>query len=171
MAGLFTISILDGGLQAKLAKMEAAAQGRILYERVGAAVLSQVQLGFRSATDPWGFKWAPLKIRKGTPLTNSGILRRSITKRADDSGVTVGTNLKYARVHQFGATITAKNGAFLAIPRPGGGVFLKKSVYVPARPFLPLDPATGATRLPEKWRAAVVARLKSHFVAAMKEGA
>jgi phage virion morphogenesis protein len=171
MAGVISFRILDGGLKAKLDKLEQAAQTKALYERVGAGVLTQVQLGFRSAQDPWGFKWTPPKLRKGQPLSDTGRLRRSIRAVADNDGVTVGTNLKYARIHQFGGTITAKNAPFLAIPRPGGGIFRKKSVFIQARPYLPLNPATGETTLPAKWRAAVVSRIKAHFLEVMKEPA
>lgn len=170
MAGVFSVTVHDTGLKAKLDKIAASAESKTVFERVGAAVLSKVQLGFRGGVDPWGTAWKPLKLRTGQPLSDTGRLRRSIIAVADDNGVTIGTNLKYARVHQFGATITAKNAPFLAIPKPGGGIFRKKSVTVPARPYLPLN-NEGKVDLPLHWREAIVARLKSHFKSALKEAA
>lgn len=65
-------------------------------------------------------KWKPLskttkkiKARQGKKgpyqiLADSGRLRDSITAKADKDSVTVGTNVEYAAVHQFGA----KKGEF-----------------------------------------------------------
>ncbi|WP_217983784.1 hypothetical protein [Sphingopyxis sp. GW247-27LB] len=41
-----------------------------------------------------------------------------------------------ARILEVGGVITAKNAAALAIPLPGGGVVLRKSVTIPAYPYL-----------------------------------
>jgi phage virion morphogenesis protein len=169
MASAFSILVSDVGLQRKLAKLSQTATNKVLYQRVGAAILTQVQLGFRNASDPWGFAWAKPKLRDGQPLSDTGRLRRSIRAVADDEGVTVGTNLIYAPIHQFGGTIVPKKAKFLRFPNPAGGFFFKKSVFIPARPYLPIDPASGETQLPPKWRAAVVGRIRAHFLEAMKD--
>ena len=169
MASTFSLEILDGGLKAKLAKLQAAADDKTeVFGRVGAAVLSKVQLGFKTGTDPWGNAWAPLKLRKGQPLRDTGRLNRSIRSKPDADGVTIGTNLIYARVHQYGATIVPVKAKRLAFQGPAGPIFAKK-VVVPARPYLPLK--GGSVDLPDTWRAAVVSRLKAHFKAAVKETA
>jgi hypothetical protein len=41
-----------------------------------------------------------------------------------------------ARILEVGGVITAKNAAALAIPLPGGGVAFRKSVTIPAYPYL-----------------------------------
>src|SRR5438445_7278352 len=62
------------------------------------------QLGFRESRDPYGKPWAPLKLRVGgKPLLDRGRLRSSITKSdVTASGFRLGSNLIYARVHQYG---------------------------------------------------------------------
>lgn len=48
-----------------------------------------------------------------------------------------------ARILELGGVIVAKNAAALAIPLPGGGVVFRKSVTIPAYPYL--RPAADAT--------------------------
>ncbi len=55
-------------------------------------------------------------------LQKSGRLRNSIVPRVSDDEVVVGTNLKYAAIHQFGGMA-------------GRG----RKVKIPARPFMPID--------------------------------
>jgi phage virion morphogenesis protein len=57
-------------------------------------------------------------------LQKSGRLRDSIVSKTSKNEVVVGTNLKYAAIHQFGGMA-------------GRG----KKVKVPARPFMPIDAA------------------------------
>ncbi len=52
------------------------------------------------------------------------------------SFVAVGSNLKYAPVHEFGATIRAKNAPFLVFKTLDGAWHKIKKVVIPARPFL-----------------------------------
>jgi len=165
MAGVLTIRVLYGEVERKL---KAADLTKPLFESIGAAILTQVQLGFKFTQSPWGDQWAKPKYRAGQALTDTARLRRSIRSVADKEGVTVGTNLKYARIHQFGGTITAKNAPFLAIPKPGGGIFRKKSVFIPARPYLPIT-ESGRPALPPKWRPLVVSRIKSFYAKALTE--
>lgn len=65
-----------------------------------------------------------------------GSLRASRTS-VGSSGIegSIGTNVEYAGVHEFGATIKAKNGPYLHF-NVGGQWVRKKSVTIPARPFL-----------------------------------
>ena len=77
------------------------------------------QLRFRTATDPDGNPW--LKSRRvseggGQTLSLTRRLRNSLTTAADQNTATVGTNVAYAAIHQFGGVIRAKRGPFLAIP-------------------------------------------------------
>lgn len=65
-------------------------------------------------------------------------------------GIMDSQNAKIGRVHQFGAVIKAKRAKYLAIP-VGGGIVLKKSVKIPARPFLPIRPS-GRVDLPQDWQ-------------------
>src|ERR1043165_1665024 len=62
--------------------------------------------------------WEPLKYRQGTPLTLTAHLRQSITGEVQGNTATLSTDVPYAPVHQYGATIqlpeiSAKNGQAL----------------------------------------------------------
>lgn len=82
--------------------------------------LSDQRRRFISGTAPDGTKWAPLGHPRpnggGLPLRDFGALAASVTARTESDSVIVGSNLVYAGVHQFGATITPKRSKFLAIP-------------------------------------------------------
>jgi phage gpG-like protein len=123
------------------------------------AALTQIQLGFRTSTAPDGSPWAPLKVRSGMPLRDTGRLANSFSARATESGIEVGTNVedKIVVTHQEGRTIvpvTAKRlrfkvpGAIGARGRRGPSSFaFAKKVTIPARPMVPSD-----GELPPKWR-------------------
>jgi phage gpG-like protein len=124
--------------------------------------VSSVQLGFKSGVSPYGASWAPLRLRQGQPLRDTGRLLSSIKPAADPAGVTVGTNVSYAAVHQFGATIRPKKaGGRLVFSGPGGMIFARQ-VKIPARPFMPLD-ASGRTVLPPGYQRVILARIRAHF--------
>ncbi len=61
--------------------------------------------------------------RDGKILNDTGNLKNSITAAFDNDSATVGTNLEYAAIHQFGGMA-------------GRG----RKVKIPARPFLSLTP-------------------------------
>ncbi len=88
---------------------------RRVMERVGAYMVSSTHEKINKATPPN----SPLTIlnkRGRRVLKDTGHLFKSITYRAKKKSVVVGTDRKYAYVHQFGATITPKNADKLAIP-------------------------------------------------------
>ena len=105
----------------------------ILHE-VGNLAKNEAELSFEKETSPFGDKWTPLskqtlKHKKGSKiLTESSMLQRSInsrtklqqTKTSTQGSVSIGTNLEYAPIHQFGGK---------------AGKNLKANI--PARPFLP----------------------------------
>jgi phage gpG-like protein len=65
---------------------------------------------------------APLTIRMkrgSNPLRDRGILMQSITKQVGENWVKVGSGLIYARIHQYGGVISAKQAEKLAIPAFG----------------------------------------------------
>lgn len=99
-------------------------------EGIGRALLTRVQFGFRRSQDPWGAPWRPLVLRRGQPLVDTGILRRSMGYRAERHSVSLGTNIIYAPTHQFG----------------GRGFW---GSTIPARPFLPIQ--NGQVDLPPAW--------------------
>ncbi|MDP8079523.1 phage virion morphogenesis protein [Phocoenobacter skyensis] len=66
-------------------------------------------------------KWLGIKHRKGQILNDTGNLKNSIEKFADNDSATVGTIVEYAAIHQF-----------------GGMAGRNKKVKIPARPFVSL---------------------------------
>ena len=144
------------------AMRQAAANMTPLYDRIGAGLLSQVQLGFKTSTSPYGQAWAALKLRNGQPLRDTGRLRSSITYKSDGDGVTVGTNLRYAAIHQFGGVILPKNKPFLMFKTRDGRFFRMKKVTIPARPFFPITDG-GETVLPASYQRTVIERIQQHF--------
>jgi phage gpG-like protein len=180
VAGLL-FRIDDSKAKQKLAAAEAALGSQELYGVIGAKIANRVRLCFKLGIDPWGKAWKPIKFRAprkdskgrksqtgrrqaganaagtpGQPLRDTGRLQRSISSQPDATGVTVGTNLIYARVHQFGAEIVPKQKKLLAFPGPFGAIVFAKKVVVPARPFLPLRKGSSVVVLPPEWSAEVV---------------
>lgn len=74
-----------------------------------------------------------------TLASKTGTLRRSITKVVRVAGqrvvAKIGTRLKYAAVHEFGATIRPVRARLLRWEDETGAHFAKQ-VKIPARPFL-----------------------------------
>lgn len=143
MAGSFiTISVEDAAARAmlnKLGQMDTAPLMRRLGERIQAWTQDRFDANQQQAPDgtPWAKlnpKYAQNKPRhlQNRKLTLSGHLRKSIRwQLLDSQSVLVGTNMKYAAIHQFGGTIRPKKGKALAF----GGRFVQ-SVTIPARPYL-----------------------------------
>lgn len=111
---------------------------------IGTGLVGSTHRRFVSQSAPGGQKWAPLNPgykpmkRNSRILTESGRLRDSINSRPGREAVRVGTNVAYAAVHQFGATIRPKSASHLVF-RLASGLVMAKSVTIPARPFLGID--------------------------------
>lgn len=149
---MFTVLLDDSRAVARIKRLQAAAADMTpLFQTVGAGVLSNVQLGFKRSQSPYGEAWRPLKKRVGQPLRDTGRLLRSMTQVADKTGVTVGTGVRYAAIHQFGG-------------KAGRG----RKVTIPARTFFPLTPS-GDTKLPLAWEKSVVTRIRAYFAKAAGE--
>lgn len=130
---------------------------------LGRKLRTRVQLAFRSGRDPYGTPWRPLKFRPGQPLRDRGQLAK-MDFTADSNSVTIGTNVKTAVVHQFGAVVEAgkpphvgldgkmtKGSPVLVFP-VGGRLVYARRVVIPARPFLPAD------GMPDEWAEDIVDR-------------
>lgn len=149
-------------IDAKLEEVERALRDTGRPERITAALnalgrvlVTRIQLTFRRSTAPNGARWAPLKLRQGQPLRDTGRLLASITSKVQDREVVVGTNVQYARVHQFGAVIKPVRAKLLRFPNGAGGFAFARQVKVPARPFMPIGPS-GQVDLPASWSAAAI---------------
>lgn len=138
-----TLEITDRGLDAVLASMEQLADPNDRFEMMDSiGRLVQEQTRHRIATQktaPDGTPWAPNR-RGSSILYASHRLAESIDYISTLDQITVGSPLVYARIHQTGGTITAKNGKSLRFFAGGNGqpIFVK-SVTMPARPYLGLS--------------------------------
>lgn len=115
------------GAMERLAK--AAVNATPVMTAVAGVMLDAVMENFARAGRPaWAGLKNPGKRRLGGQvLIDSARLKNSITPRADANSAIVGTNVKYAAIHQFGGMA-------------GRG----RKVKIPARPFLQLTEADEA---------------------------
>jgi phage gpG-like protein len=157
------------------------------FRGIGSDIVADSALRFRGSRDPYGVPWRPLarstvaRRRKGSsqPLLDTGRLRSSISYRLlGSTGVEVGTNVRYAAIHQFGGTISFAARSIRVRLRKVGGrtVFAKDkhsrgvvtkwgtnstgwSVTIPARPFI----ATASRGLPREYGEFIRDRMARHF--------
>ncbi|MEN5083687.1 phage virion morphogenesis protein [Bosea sp. TWI1241] len=133
---------------AKLEKLIARAERKeALLKNIGDALLKTTSERFDSQKDPQGRAWAPLKPltveARGSSapiLTVSGRLRGSLNHEVAGTVLKLGPSAVHGAVHQFGATIKAKNGA-LRIPLKRGGAAYARQVTIPARPYVGFGPS------------------------------
>lgn len=105
-----------------------------------------------TSRDPYGKKYAPLVMRDGIPLRDSGGLANSFFRRnASRDGFAVANGKSYAIYHQGGTGIHGPrkkriypiNGRFLVLPGP---IYRTSVAGSPKRRFFPMK-----GRLPKKW--------------------
>lgn len=121
-----------------------------LLRAIGTGLVSNVQDRFDAGHAPDGTPWAPVKEPWASLKRGPGILREagmrgglqgSITMDVAGDELAVGSNKIYAAVHQFGATIKAKDHPFLIFRTPDGRRFGQaRQVQIPARPYLGIGP-------------------------------
>lgn len=96
-----------------------------ILENVAEEALALVAEGFSKEQAPSGARWAPLKVRRGKILQDTGRLRASFHRKTiAGNRVTIGPGVAYARYHQTGTS------------------------RMPARPMVP-----EGGNLPAKWEA------------------
>lgn len=97
----------------------------------------RINTGIGTDDKPWQKSWRA-RMQGGTTLRDTSRLYNSIKYTVLDGGkrVVVGTNVFYAPVMHFGATIKAKSGKYLKFKTTIGGWAQIQSVIIPARPFL-----------------------------------
>jgi phage virion morphogenesis protein len=172
------ITIDDLAVQTALAKLAGQIANRTpMLDAIGADLKKRVQLNFRNSQSPEGVAWEPLKSRSGKPLLDSGRLRDSIDSQTNGDGVSIGTNVIYAAVHQFGHTFnrqarqhtlnfrqTRNGNVGNRFVRANRANFSQQvtigahSVTIPARPFLPTN------GLPPAWQDSIVRIIARHLL-------
>lgn len=113
-----------------------------LHKEIGEQLLSSTQERFKTQRGPDGRKWKPsIRVRTegGQTLSDTRRLRNSLTTTARPDRVVVGTNDIRARLHQEGGEIKPKKVKALRF-KVGGRWAVKKSVTMPARPYLGISP-------------------------------
>jgi len=97
----------------------------------------RINTGIGTDDKPWQKSWRA-KLQGGTTLRDTSRLYNSIKYTVLDGGkrVVVGTNVFYAPVMHYGATIKAKTGKYLKFKTTMGGWAQIQSVIIPPRPFL-----------------------------------
>jgi len=105
MGGLI-VEIHSEELRRHLEKVADRIGNKALLAAAGSIVRESVRTNFAAGGRPT--KWKAIKARDGQPLRDTGRLQNSITSQVSGDAVYVGTNVKYAAVHQFGA----KKGSF-----------------------------------------------------------
>lgn len=158
----YTITYDTGDFEKSLGKLINELENREpIMRELAAAMADAVEENFaREGRPEWmGWKsnayWA--KRRGGKILQKSGRLAKSITQYSTNDEAVVGTNVKYARIHQEGGEINIaarSQQAYYRQHKDGsvGNQFVKKSrsnfskwhtigeykITMPARPFLHL---------------------------------
>ncbi|MEM7734440.1 MAG: phage virion morphogenesis protein [Deinococcota bacterium] len=124
---------------------------------IGESITAKVQETFEKAQDPYGTPWKQLSAltlamrgASARPLQDTRRLRNSINYQVrDGKAVAVGTNVIYARVHQFG--------------NPTHRVFGGPVSPLPARPFLPWKTPNAKPELPKAWMVEAVNALEALY--------
>ncbi len=155
---MYSIKINTDGFEAALDKLVRGLENREpLMRRLAGMMADAVEENFAQEGRPKWMGWSPSTAR-GRILQLSGRLAGSIGSYSDNDSAVVGTNVKYARIHQEGGEIDIPARSQRAYYRMGkdgtvGNRFVRKSrsnysewhtlpaykIKMPARPFLQLD--------------------------------
>lgn len=118
-----SVKVVDEGVRRAMERLRLGMPlgGSMLpaMQQIARAMVTGAQMRFRTQTTPTGQPWLKsyrARTEGGQTLRLTSRLRNSITGSATASSATVGTNVIYAAIHQFGGVIRAKSGPFLAIP-------------------------------------------------------
>ncbi|HAE76489.1 TPA: phage virion morphogenesis protein [Morganella morganii] len=159
---MYSIKINTDGFEAALDKLVRGLENREpLMRRLAGMMADAVEENFAQEGRPKWMGWSPSTARRrrgGRILQLSGRLAGSIGSYSDNDSAVVGTNVKYARIHQEGGEIDIPARSQRAYYRMGkdgtvGNRFVRKSrsnysewhtlpaykIKMPARPFLQLD--------------------------------
>lgn len=143
---MFSVELKADTLNAGLAELEAnVTDWTPAMEQIGEYLVMSTKERFKAGESPEGAKWAPKSpttlARYGARKSNrvdvrplfgpSGALSSQIFHETAPTHVSVGSNLIYAAVHQFGAGKGAFGSMANGSPIPWGNI--------PARPFLGLS--------------------------------
>lgn len=112
---------------------------RDINDFFGGEIVAISQESFETESDPvtgeaWKKSYRVIN-EGGQTLSKDGYLKGSIDYYVTTSGIVVGSPLIYARVHNEGAIIKAKNSPYLKFKSNGNWV-MKKQVEIPKHRYL-----------------------------------
>lgn len=176
----------DGALRAIYVKVRALGENKLriaISKQLAEQAITEVRKGFRASVDPYEKPWAPPQFRAGKTLLDSGRLRNSFSYQSVTArGFKVGTNVIYAPVHQYGATIKPKKAKALRFkvpmlgPAPKGGgkgkrsggtgsaFVFAKSVTIPMRRMMPVKTLGLGAKWQRAFNRAAAAALRRHMI-------
>lgn len=143
MAGIsLDVRINDLDLQRGLrARFRAASDLSPAMDEIGEMLVSSVIERFEREEDPDGKPWeksARASAEGGQTLTDTAILKGSITHDTHSFHVDVGSVEKYSAIHQFGGTIRPTNGEWLLFQVQGKWCMVRE-VEMPQRAYLGIN--------------------------------
>jgi hypothetical protein len=94
---------------------------------------------FATGRGPDGQAWEPVVGSGESPLSR-GPLATGLKAQASAFGFEIEADVPWAGTHQYGATISAKNGKYLKF-KVGNRWVQKKQVVIPRRQFVPEEDA------------------------------
>ena len=109
-----------------------------VMKKISIDMKNKAMKNFRQEKDPDGNPWKKNR-RGGKTLTKTSRLKHSIRPKSGDDYAMVGTNVKYAKIHQYGGKITPKNGKQLRFQYAKGKWASKESVIIPKRTFMGIN--------------------------------
>jgi phage virion morphogenesis protein len=113
-----SITLATQDINALLATAYGVSQTTTLMARIGRAIHTNTLMNFKRGVEPDGTPWLPITHRSGQPLRDTGRLQRSITWESDKDTAVVGTNVVYARAHNFGVVGGVPPRTFLGLAAP-----------------------------------------------------
>ncbi len=149
-------------LRSKLASIADGSFKRTLSVRLGAEAVKLVSDGFREQRNPYGKDWKPsgrALTESGQTLRDKGRLLTSLNAQPTTEGFEIGTDVKYAAIHQYGGVIRRKSG-LLAFNKKGRFISKRKAaslkrgaiairrhdayeIRIPQRQFIPMESTGG----------------------------
>ena len=121
-------------------KLSVAKNPAKILRAIGTQLVSLTKRAFRD-TALRQSSWAPKSDGGASNLIQTGMLVSSIRVTSlSASSVTIGSDRKYAAIHQLGGVIRPKGGGSLVFTIGGRTIHAKK-VTMPARPFFPFTPS------------------------------
>jgi phage gpG-like protein len=128
-----------GALLSGLAALGDGKHREELAQATGAEMLALVKRGFDRSEDPYGRPWKSPVLREGKPLQDTGRLKNAFVFQASAEQVMLENSTIYAAAHQYGETVTAKQGKYLVFRTRSKRWYSLAKAVIPRRQMVPED--------------------------------